>query len=332
LPQLVDHTFTILVPEDLAVTRALFVGELRKDPSQRLLEAGNGIEALKIFKSQRPDLVLLDIEMPGVNGYEVAAGIRAFETGGWTPIIFLSALARDPDILRGIEAGGGDYLIKPVRSTILGAKIRVMRRLLDTQRRLMELTKELNETNALLNRMVELDGLTQRINRRGFDRLLYQSIDRAAQEQQPLTLVLIDVDHFKLYNDHYGHIEGHECLRKVAALLREVCARDELVAARYGGEELVLILPKTSRSAAMTSARALMHRLAISAMEHAKSPVVPYVTISGGITTVVPDASTIPEGLLRRADEALYAAKLQGRNRFFSFELQMDTSEQRAAG
>jgi diguanylate cyclase (GGDEF)-like protein len=200
------------------------------------------------------------------------------------------------------------------------------------QQRLMVLTRELNEANALLNRMVELDGMTQLVNRRGFDRLLYAAIDQAGKDQQPLSLVLIDVDHFKLFNDHYGHVEGDDCLRKVASLLKDVCIRDQFVAARYGGEEFALILPKTSRSAAMTFARALIHMVARLAIAHSTSPVAPHVTFSGGITTVVPDAETFPEGLLRRADEALYAAKSQGRNRFFSFELQMDTTEQRLSG
>jgi len=320
--------FTILVVDDLKTTRRMFVQELGREKSFRILEASNGNECLEIFTAERPDLVLLDIDMPIMDGYQVAKKIRELDAGSWTPIIFLSGLSRDLDILKGIEAGGDDYLIKPVRSAILFAKIRVMQRLLDAQTRLEDLTKELNSANEKLNQAVEIDGLTQLVNRRGLDRMLYAAIDAAKIDQEPLTIVLMDIDHFKLYNDHYGHVDGDACLKKFSQILKELCIHDYYVAARYGGEEFALIMPKTSRTGAMTFARALMHTIARKNILHEASPVKPYLTISGGITTVVPNEETTAEGLLRRADEALYTAKSQGRNRFFSYELQLNTIDQ----
>lgn len=318
--------FTILVVDDSRTTRRMFVQELGYEKSFKILEASNGNECIEIFTLHRPDLVLLDIDMPIMNGYQVAQKIREIDAGGWTPIIFLSALSRDLDILKGIESGGDDYLIKPVRSAILLAKIRVMQRLLDAQTRLVKLTRELNAANEKLNRAVEIDGLTQLVNRRGLDRLLYAAIDAARIDMEPLTIVLMDIDHFKLFNDHYGHVDGDECLKKFSQILKEVCIHDYYVAARYGGEEFALVMPKTSRTGAMTFARALMHTLALKNIRHENSPVKPHLTVSGGITTVIPTTSA--EGLLRRADEALYTAKSQGRNRFFSYELQLNTIDQ----
>jgi len=135
--------------------------------------------------------------------------------------------------------------------------------------------------------------------------------------------------HFKHFNDTYGHVQGDECLKQVGRLLREVCVRPRDVATRYGGEEFALILPNTPRSGAMTFARALGQLLRVRAITHPNSPLGNALTLSGGITTCVPDDNTSAESMLMRADQALYAAKTQGRDRFFSFEMQMDTVAQR---
>lgn len=212
---------------------------------------------------------------------------------------------------------------------MLVAKLRAMRRLLDMRRRLVSLSAELHEANQKLNEMVELDQLTGLVNRRGFDRILHAEIASARREGQPLTLMLCDLDHFKRYNDTYGHVHGDECLKQIGRLLREVCVRLRDVAARYGGEEFALILPRTPRSGAMTFARAVGQMLRVLRIRHPDSPHESGLTLSGGITTCVPDEYTSAEAMLMRADQALYAAKAQGRDRFFSFEMQMDTVEQR---
>jgi diguanylate cyclase (GGDEF)-like protein len=327
-PTLADTEFSILVVDDQASVRSWAVAELQRMAGFRVVQADSGASALALFAQHRPSLVLLDIQMPDMDGYEVARRMRDTEAGDWTPIIFLSAMDSDLDVWRGIESGGDDYLVKPIRPVVLGAKIRAMRRLLEMRQRLVELSRELDAANRRLNRMVELDPLTQLVNRRGLDRLLHDAIRTGQAAGTPLTLALIDVDHFKAYNDTYGHAQGDHCLKTLARLFMDVCQRGHFTAARYGGEEFALILPNTPRSGAMTFARALMHLLSLQALAHKGSPVSPHVTISGGITTVVPDELTTAEGLLMRADEALYAAKSQGRNRFFSFEIQMDTHEQ----
>ena len=329
LPANTAQPFSVLVVEDQESVRAALVGELRNAGISQVLEARDGETALRFFTERRPDLVLLVICLPGKDGYWLAQQMRIAEPGDWTPIIFLSGLDNELDVWRGIEAGGDDYLTKPVKPIVLVAKLRAMRRLLDMRRRLVSLSDELHLANQRLNAMVEVDALTGLINRRGFDQRLHSEILAARRDRQPLTLMLCDLDHFKNYNDSLGHVRGDACLQQVARLLREVCMRPRDTATRYGGEEFALILPSTPRSGAMTFARALGQTLRNHAIAHPASPVAGVVTLSGGITTCVPDDATSAESMLMRADQALYAAKAQGRDRFFSFEMQMDTVEQR---
>lgn len=321
--------FSVMVVEDQASVRAALVAELRHAGVADVMEAASSEVALQLFKLRHPDLVLLDIRLSdGNDGYWVAQQMREAEAGGWTPIIFLSGLDSDLDVWRGIEAGGDDYLVKPVKPIVLVAKLRAMRRLLDMRRRLVTMSEELHLANQRLNEMVEVDPLTGLVNRRGFDRILHSEILAARRDGMPLTLMLCDLDHFKRFNDAVGHVQGDTCLREVGRLLKEVCVRTRDVAARYGGEEFALILPNTPRSGAMTFARALGKLVSQRAIAHPDSPLGASLTVSGGITTCVPDDSTSAEAMLMRADEALYAAKAQGRARFFSFEMQMDTIEQ----
>lgn len=256
-PQFLLEPFSVLLVEDQASVRATLAGELRHVGVSEVLEAASADAALQLFKLRRPDLVLLDIHLPGGNdGYWVAQRMREAEPGGWTPIIFLSGLDGDLDVWRGIEAGGDDYLVKPVKPIVLAAKLRAMRRLRDMRRRLVELTEELHVANQHLNEMVEMDPLTGLVNRRGFDRILHSEILAARRDGVPLTLMLCDLDHFKRYNDTLGHVQGDACLKEVGRVLHDVCMRPRDVASRYGGEEFALILPNTPRSGAMTFARA----------------------------------------------------------------------------
>lgn len=325
-----DPAFCVLLVEDQTAVRLKLTRDLHSMGVSQVLQASNAQQALDLFQQHRPDLVLLDIHMPGGHdGYWAAQRMREAEPGGWTPIIFLSGLSKDLDVWRGIESGGDDYLIKPITPIVLAAKLRAMRRLQAMRKQLVTLSEELHKANDQLSALVEVDSLTGLINRRGLDRILHAEILAARREAQPLTLMLCDLDHFKRYNDQLGHMQGDHCLQQIGRVLRSVCQRPRDTAARYGGEEFALILPCTPRSGAMTFARALGKLLQEQAPPHPDSPTASHVTLSGGITTCVPDAHTSAEGMLRRADEALYAAKSQGRNRFFSFEMQMDTLEQR---
>jgi len=322
------HPLCILIVDDQESVRGSLAAELDA-AGHRVLEAPSGEWALTLFERHRPDLVLLDVEMPLHDGYWAARQMRAAEPGGWTPIIFLSAHAEDQDLWRGIEAGGDDYLTKPVSPVVLRAKLQAMQRLRRMRQRLVQMSDDLRIANQQLEMLSQSDPLTGLLNRRAFDTRLQHEIDVARRDGKPLTLVLCDVDHFKRYNDSAGHLAGDECLRQLAGLMRRICRRPRDCAARYGGEEFALILPDTPRSGAMTFARAARRMLQALALPHPDRELAPYVTVSGGITTCQPDADTSAEGLLMRADEALYTAKARGRNRFFSFEMQMDTSTSR---
>lgn len=320
-------SLSVLVVDDQDSVRVAIAAELDR-AGHRVLEAHDATWALELFERHRPDLVLLDVTMPQLDGYWLARQLREREAGTWTPIIFLSARDQDLDLWRGIEAGGDDYLVKPVSPIVLAAKMRAMQRLQSMRARLIGMSEELREANDRLRLLSEVDELTGLANRRGFSRVLHERIAEARQRSWPLTLVVCDVDQFKAYNDALGHVEGDACLREVGGVLQRACRRPDDLATRYGGEEFALILPNTPRSGAMTFARALSRLMRGLGRAHPGSSVAPHVTISGGITTCVPDASTTSEGMILRADEALYAAKRQGRNRFFSFEMQMDTIEQ----
>jgi diguanylate cyclase (GGDEF)-like protein len=317
---------TILVVDDDSAVRAHLAG-LLDAAGHRVLEAHNALWALELFTRHRPDLVLLDVVMPDHDGYWLASKLRERETGQWTPIIFLSGRDQDNDLALGLESGGDDYLVKPVSPIVLAAKLRAMRRLMSMQQRLIELSDQLRASNRHLQHLSEHDTLTTLLNRRGFDERLMNALAMARRTQLPLTVVLCDLDYFKGYNDRFGHAAGDACLRRVGGLIQEMCRRPGDHAARYGGEEFALILPDTPRSGAMTLARAMRRVFEVAAVPHPASDVASHVTLSGGITTCIPDEATTLDGLLRRADEALYVAKAKGRNRFFSFELQVDSLE-----
>lgn len=317
---------TILVVDDQTTSRVVIAACL-DSMGHRVVQADSGDRALELFRHHRPELVLLDVEMPGHDGYWLARELRAAEPGGWTPIVFLSSLARDVDVWRGIESGGDDYLVKPVSPMVLRAKLLAMERLLRMRSRLVQLSDELRKANRRLQQISDTDGLTCLTNRRALDARLRDEIAGARSSGRPLTLLLCDIDHFKRYNDRLGHPAGDAALRRVASLLQACCRRPTDCAARYGGEEFALLLPDTPRSGAMTFARGLQRTLAQMALLHPDSPLGPHLTVSGGITTCVPDDGTTAEGLLLRADDALYAAKARGRARMFSFEMQIDTAE-----
>ncbi|MEO1070272.1 MAG: diguanylate cyclase, partial [Cyanobacteria bacterium J06638_6] len=181
---------------------------------------------------------------------------------------------------------------------------------------LQALTQQLQQANGELNRIATTDSLTQLANRRYFDQLLTQEWARAARNNTPLALIMCDVDHFKPYNDHYGHPAGDRCLQQVAALLRVHIQRPGDVLARYGGEEFVILLPKTAIAGAIAVAARIQASLAKAQLPHGFSPVANHITVSCGVASCVPPGPDLASELLAAADAALYQAKLAGRNRY----------------
>jgi diguanylate cyclase (GGDEF)-like protein len=306
----------VLVVED-TVTSAYVVCNQLANMGLTALHAKDGESGLELFKRERPDLILLDIIMPGLDGFEVAHRIRLLEEDGdWTPIIFLTSRADDRDLQRAIDAGGDDYLIKPVSEIVLRAKVNAMRRLAQMRDSLLVLTRKLDEANRELKRLSSVDGLTSIANRRRFDEKLLHEWRHCSRMALPLSLLIIDVDSFKLFNDHYGHQFGDECLKAVARVLGQNTHRPDDLVARYGGEEFGVVLPDTMLEGAQVVAEAMRAGVEALSIGHSWSPVSTVVTISIGLATIIPPRAS--EGgisaLIKAADDALYQAKDGGRN------------------
>ncbi|HEX4328676.1 MAG TPA: diguanylate cyclase [Burkholderiales bacterium] len=304
----------ILVVDDSPTIRA-GLRRMLAPMGHQVVEAADGERALAVWRAQRPDLVLIDVQMPVMDGYTTARHLRAGGEADWVPIIFLSCGEEDQDLERAIEAGGDDYLVKPASAVVLSAKIRAMHRLETMRKRLLETTRELAASNRQLEMLSRQDGLTGLANRRYLDAFLSTEMRRAGRAEEAISLIMIDVDFFKKYNDEYGHQAGDDCLRRIAGALQSSCRRPADLAARYGGEEFSLVLPDTGGEGARKVAATLAAAVAALAIPHAQSSVGPVLTLSQGIATLTPTHESPPELLIQMADEALYRAKDQGRNR-----------------
>lgn len=313
----------ILVVDDTRINLAVisrFVERMGSTP----IQAENGVDAIELFRREKPDIVLLDIIMPGIDGFEVATRMRALEDPGeWTPIIFLSAMTSDDDLEKGIAAGGDDYLYKPVSEVVLGAKIRAMHRIIQMRTSLVVMTRRLDAANQELQRLSASDGLTGIANRRFFDETITREWRRARRTLGSLALIMCDVDHFKLYNDTYGHQAGDDCLRNVAQAICSAMSRTTDVVARYGGEEFVVVLPDTPIGGALMIAEKIRHAIHLMNMPHSASSFA-HVTLSLGIAAMTPEAENPPQQLIEHADRALYRAKHNGRDRVCRYDPSLD--------
>ena len=303
----------ILLVDDTKTDRLIMSTYLSKMGHQVTL-GENGLQAVELFKSRQPDLLLMDVIMPEMDGYEAAAKIREV-SDEWVPIIFLSARIDPEDIIKGIDAGGDDYLTKPINHKVLEAKMKAMQRIAEMRHQLVEATAELQVANAELKQLVNVDGLTRLANRRYLDEFLAREVARAIREKQPLTVILCDADHFKAFNDNYGHLEGDDCLKSIAAALKSVCKRPADLAARYGGEEFAIVLPDTSQENALLMAEKLRAAVERVAVKHEHSSAAQVVTMSLGVCTLLPEPGDTSDVFLQNADQALYRAKQAGRNR-----------------
>ncbi|MFA5372241.1 MAG: diguanylate cyclase [Sideroxydans sp.] len=305
----------ILVVEDSKVTIKVLTGYLAGMGVENPLVAGTGMQALSIFRREHPDIVLLDARLPDIDGFEVARKIRKMEKDEeWAAIIFLTAMNSDEDLARGITAGGDDYLVKPVSETVFHAKVRAMQRLIEMQRNLVEVTCKLDAANAELQRLSTTDSLTGIANRRALDNFLSREWRRCQRVEKPLSLVMLDIDYFKLFNDKYGHQAGDDCLQQVAALIARAAPRASDLAARYGGEEFSLVLGESDADGALWMAERVRQMVADLKVPHYATDS-KFVTISCGVVSVLPDDTRSIETLMQSADAALYQAKRGGRNR-----------------
>jgi diguanylate cyclase (GGDEF)-like protein len=295
---------TLLIVDDTPANIQVLARALHRD--YRIRIATDGAAALAMLNGpQRPDLVLLDVMMPELDGYEVCRRIKA-EPATWDiPVIFVTARTDLADQLEGFRLGAVDYITKPFELPLVQARISVHIRL--------------QQKAELLERLALLDGLTNLSNRRGLERIWQREWARAQRGGLPLSLLLIDVDHFKAYNDHYGHGAGDDCLLRVARELEWSLLRSTDAIGRYGGEEFVAILPDSDATAGLQVAERLRRRVAGLAIPHARSGTARQVTISIGCASCTPAPADQVVSLLEQADQALYQAKARGRNRVCLF-------------
>lgn len=301
-----------------------------------IVTAQSGNDALSTMLDHDFAVVLLDVQMPDMDGFEVAQLMKQNEKTRWVPIIFLTALSKDKKfITKGYRSGAVDYLLKPLDTAILQSKVDVFLQLHRQKRQLLEKTQqldhkvlellELKRQLETVNRQLEMltvsDALTGIPNRRRLDQFLESEWRRSQRNALPLSLIMIDIDRFKEYNDHYGHPAGDVCLRKVAQALQSAIKRPSDLMARYGGEEFTAVLAETDSDSALRVVELLAQSIHDLAIPHPGSDVSTRLTVSQGLAATVPTGSISPRQLLQAADDALYAAKDGGRNRFVNVVL-----------
>jgi diguanylate cyclase (GGDEF)-like protein len=279
-----------------------------------VLFAKNGGDAIRIALQQLPDLILLDIMMPGMDGYQVCRVLKADPLSAKIPIIFVTAMSKEEDEAKGLQLGAIDYLTKPITPPIVLARVRNHLQLKRNADLLEQLTAQLEEKNRALEVLARVDGLTGVANRRHFDEMLKQEVQRAKRNGRYLSLIFCDIDFFKRYNDHYGHVAGDKCLQALGELLKGSFKRAGEVPARYGGEEFAVVLPDTTPEIAEGLGERLRRMLQEQALPHEESEL-GVVTISVGVSGGLVARGQEPEWFIKEADRALYHAKAGGRNR-----------------
>ena len=298
MPELPAKSKILMVDDDAFNIKAL---NLVLSEEYHVLFASSGQSALEIATRTRPDLILLDIQMPGMDGFEVCRALKADPLLRDIPVIFLTGMTDETDETIGLGLGAVDYLAKPIKPALV--KLRVRNHL------------ELKQQRDRLSRLSLIDGLTELANRRAFDERLEQEWRRALRTEALLSLVMIDIDFFKGYNDAYGHLAGDDCLRYVAQTLTTSLKRAGDFVARYGGEEFVAILPGLNLKGVRAMAETMRESVEKLRIPHRSSAIAPYVTISIGAVSLRPSAGASSRSMIAACDQQLYRAKSHGRNR-----------------
>lgn len=288
----------VLIVDDEKLNQIVLTQTLA--PFYQVACVDNAQQMFDFLTKNTPDLILLDLMMPGIDGFEALQQLKANSQTQDIPIIIISASENQGAEERGFDLGANDYISKPFSQTVVQA--RVKNQLLIKQK------------SDLLERLASIDGLTEIPNRRYMAEHLSKEWRRSIRSGTPLSIVLIDVDYFKQYNDIYGHQKGDECLKTIAKALSTNCQRGGDFVARYGGEEFIAVLPNSEETTALALANKLKTIVEQLNIEHTGSQIANYVTASFGVATFNQSTLTTECELITRADEALYKAKERGRN------------------
>jgi diguanylate cyclase (GGDEF)-like protein len=288
----------ILIVDDNSENIRL-LGTLLSLQNYRVVAAQNGQQALKALETIDPDLILLDIMMPVMDGFETCKRIKADPKNEDLSVIFLTAKTESKDILRGFELGAVDYITKPFDIPVLLARVKTHVKLHQYYRKLQN--------------QAFLDGLTQVPNRLRFDQVLQNEWLRSLRTQSPLSLIMLDIDFFKQVNDNYGHLVGDEVLKKIAFTIDNQIKRAGDFIARYGGEEFIVVLPHTTLQNAVLLAETIRKEVEALMIPN-ETTELKYITISLGVASIIPSLSNTSKELMDMADQQLYLAKQRGRN------------------
>lgn len=314
----------ILIVDD-RTENLLVLESLLENIDCNIIKATSGNEALSLMLYYEFALVLLDVQMPDMDGFETAEYIRMNSKTRYVPIIFVTAISKEQKcIFKGYEIGAVDYLFKPIEPIMLQSKVKVFlelynqKKMIEEQARLLEMKvkelSELQEANFKLESLSTLDGLTGIPNRRSFDDYIEMSIKSCTRLNKPISLIMADIDFFKGYNDNYGHLKGDDCLINVAKSISLSAKRPLDFVTRYGGEEFAVILPETDEEGAKIIAEIIRKNVEELEIAHKSSDVSAYVTLSLGITTKSSSIQYSKNELIEHADKALYNSKSNGRN------------------
>ena len=311
--QMESEKFKILIVDDSrfnleVLSRLLLTAAETTDPEfpQYTIDtASSGPEALEKLMGEKPDLILLDIIMPGMSGFDVLTNIKKSDDTRGIPVIIISGLAGENDEEKGLLLGAVDYITKPFVNSIVTARVKTHLKIVEQMR--------------IIEQLSIIDQLTNIPNRRFFDRCVNIEWKRAIREKALVSTLMIDVDHFKKFNDTYGHQQGDEVLKEVAATIKSVLKRPTDFAARWGGEEFIVLLVSTDNYGAMFVAEQIRSKIEDLEVQNINDPDAPlHVTVSIGTATVAPTVDSLIEDMIGQADKTLYAAKESGRNRVCS--------------
>ncbi len=295
----------VLIADDSIVSRHLLEATLRKW-GYDVMVACDGTEALQLLgREDAPALVILDWMMPGMTGLEVCRKIRERGSEPYTYILLLTSKSQKEDLIEGMDAGADDYIAKPFDQNELQVRLRAGTRLVDLQAQLLSAREALRE-------QATRDSLTRLWNRSSILETLSRELARAWRESSPLGVVMVDLDHFKNINDNHGHLAGDAMLREAARRMQNGVRQYDSVG-RYGGEEFLILLPNCGESESYSQAERLRKQLNQTDVRIDDTAL--RITASFGVTAALPGEPWTPEGLIRKADEALYVAKKSGRNR-----------------
>ena len=291
---------TVMIVDDTAANIELLSESLGDD--YELIFATSGADALELIRADKPDLLLLDVMMPGMDGYQLCTLLKGDSDTRDIPIIFVTGQNEEGGELKGFDLGAVDYITKPFSLSIVRARVKTH----------LELKRYRDELEA----QSMTDGLTGIPNRRHLNKFLELLWSQALRLRGPISLVLMDIDHFKAYNDHYGHLQGDDTLKRVAQALEQATQRKTDLVARFGGEEFICVLPGTDLEGASGRVEQLRRAVENLAIPHEHSTAADHVTISLGLASCVPSPALKPDALLELADQALYQSKKHGRNRW----------------